>query len=274
MRNHLLLGVTLLAVLSVGLSATPEARGATGEIAVAEVDPGWGQATLAGMVHRTIGCLSFPQPPKRPEEPEGPGSPPEWPGGSYPEPWEVFSRCAWIPYATLGPAEKDCSSPDRHWLKPATGVQLIWSGGERTGAGSAQFDLADLPLEYRAAAPLLCLSVVEAAMEPVVCVAVYPSSCPPYGLVGRPFQLDSATLQVRSTGGGSPQTEPMAPAEGVGSLPSIEPGSQPGAVAQRPRKRCRKGKAKAGARRSRSQSGRSGRCGRLSGAGHRAGSRN
>lgn len=250
------MSLAVLGALVAGMTLAPGAHAASGTIALAETDPNWTKANLAGAVYRTIECLSFPPGPK---PPPGPG--PEWPGWEPPpEPPEHFSRCAWIPYATLGPASEDsCSSPDRQWPALGDGVQLVWSGGEQTGVGSARFDLRDLPLEYGSAAPLLCLSVIEAATSNTfLCVAVFPSPCPAYVIVGRHFQLGSKLLAARS-----PISE--SPISSAGSNAGLAAQPAPEQIVQKSRrKRCRKG-GPARARSPQSRGRKSSRCARSRG---------
>lgn len=239
--------MTLGAVLAFALLLLPAKAGAaSGTIALAETDSGWTRASLEGAVYRTTECLSFPEGSK----PPGPGFPsPEW--EPLPAPPEYFSRCAWIPYATLGPVppEGDCSSRGRRWPTMGDGVQLVWSGGERIGVGSAHFDLHGLELEYGSEAPLLCLSVIEASKEGIVCIQIFPSPCPPYAIVGRHYQLDSTLLEAQ------PPT-PQPPAGPMGAAPEFAAQPAPEQVVGKSRKkRCRKGKPQGGTRPKQSKSG-------------------
>jgi hypothetical protein len=241
------LGFVAVGVMAIGLTLPVGAGAASGTITLAATDPGWVSADVVGAVHRTVGCLPSPQTPQPPSPPWEP----------QPEPPERFPRCGWIPYATLGPAG-DCSSPARRWPALGEGVQLVWSGGERTGAGSAQFDLRDLPLELGADAPLLCLSVIEAAKEAIVCIAVVPSPCPPYAIVARHYQLDSALLE--------PPALEVQETEATGQAFVIQAAPEQVAAKSR-RKRCRKGKADA--KSGRSKLVRPNRCGHRSGEAHK-----
>lgn len=223
------MGAALAAVILPGTAA-----GAAGTIALAEADSNWAGATLRGFVNRTIECVSFPESPKFPT---GPGfESPAWEPEPRPEPPEYFPRCGWVPYATLGPAppEGDCSSPDRRWPAVGDGVQLVWSE-ERTGIGSASFELEDVPLQHGADAPLLCLSAIEAAAEGIICVQVVPSPCPPYAIVGRHYQLDSAMLEPLP-----PISEPTVEPTTESSQPEAGPIPLPGTPKSQ-RKRCRRG---------------------------------
>jgi hypothetical protein len=191
------------AVLVVAMLSTDSAFGSSGEITQAQASSDWSHASIAGIVYRTDACVDQPAPTLPPWDPE------------LAEPPEYFPRCGWIPYATLGPAapEDDCSSSARRWPTIGEGVQIVWEGGERTGVGSAPFELPEVPLQYGSDAPLLCLSVVEAAVEGIFCVQIVGFPCPPFAIVPRRYQLDSALLSVQ------PQV-PGAP--GSGSPPGAE----------------------------------------------------
>ncbi len=231
MQAALILALALLAALPAA------AHGASGTITRAEASADWAHGSVAGIVYRTVECLSVSSSPG-PSKPDP--HPPEW---ESPPPAEYFSPCAWIPYATVGPgtSQADCSSPGRSLNSPGEGVQVVWSGSERTGVGSAAFDLASIPLDHGAAAPLLCLSVIEAAAQAVICIAVVPSPCPPYAIVGRAYQLDSALLAT-----GRPPESPVeaAPSEPlVGSPQRVEPANPRKARRCRPKSGRRRGSA-------------------------------
>lgn len=214
----------VIGLLAVAMLPPPSASASAGRIATASASFDWSSARISGAVYRTIECL---KPPEYPRPPTSPG----WlePEPSPPPP-EYFSLCAWIPYVTVGPAD-DCASPERRWLTGGSKVQVVWSGGERTGVGSAAFDLPDVALEFGADGPLLCLSVIEAAAEGIVCVQVVPSPCPPYAIVGRSYPLDSALLEP----------VPASP-----NVPVAETEVQPAVIIDRPLKRhCRRSRVRA-----------------------------
>lgn len=222
-------GVVVSAAVALAALLPAGALGASGSITRAEATYDWSQGGVAAVVYRTVECVEMPP---LPEPPRYPRLRPVQ--GTSQEPIEYFSPCAWIPYATLGPESSEgCAAPDRRWPNIGEGVQLVWSDGERTGVGSARFDLPELPLEYGADAPLLCLSVIEADAERVACAQVFPSPCPPYAIVGRHYQLDSALLEAAQPPApavGSPVGAPAPPASG-------ESGERKG---RRPR--CKQGK--------------------------------
>jgi hypothetical protein len=176
----------------------------SGEIIRAEVSADWTSASLAGMAEKTHGC-QIPAPGKpQPGEPEPP-VPPDSP------PW----TCGWIPYLTLGATSSSCSSPARAWDSLGESIQVVWVGLERTSVGSAVFDLANVPLDQGAAAPLLCLSVVESILLNRVCIPEI--SCPP--VIGHvTYQLDSVLLEVVPPPPGSPGSRESTPL-----LPSGQP---------------------------------------------------
>lgn len=207
------------------------ALGSSGTILEARASVDWTNGSFAGAVYRTYSCLQLPSLRKPPPSPGLPTDPPSI------EIPEYFSPCAWIPYATLGPGDEegDCSSPER--ATAGDGVQRVWSGGERTGAGSAVFDLTAVPLQYGADAPLLCLSVIEAGPVPVLCIAVVGFPCPPYAIGARHYQLDSALLEVPSR-----VSSPSLSSVASGALPLATP--SPG-MRKPQRKRCRRGKRQA-----------------------------
>ncbi|HYP56224.1 MAG TPA: hypothetical protein VEQ41_08005 [Solirubrobacterales bacterium] len=208
------------AAAALALAAPASATVSTGSIKRAEVDAGWTAASLAGIVYRPTSCVApsppgtGPRPPLTPWDPEPP-----------PEPAVHFSPCAWIPYATLGTAP--CSSPDRWLPNPGPGVQVVWSGGEREGAGSAPFDLPSVALAHGAAAQLLCLSAIEATAVPLACAAAMGVICPPYAVVGRPYELDSAVLKARPA---FLAASPVPPPPGV---------TPPRGEGTKPKRRCR-----------------------------------
>ena len=98
---------------------------------------------------------------------------------------------------TAGPgsSQADCSAGNRRWDSIGEGVQLVWSGSEKTGSGSTSFDLESVALTYGDQAPLLCLSVV-AAEEGLVCQA---EGCPEYAIGHVTRLLDSAVLAVETS---------------------------------------------------------------------------
>jgi len=179
-------GLFLLAVstaLALVIPATAAAS-VTGDITRTEVDQGWTTAALAGLAVEELDCE---------EGPEGPVSPE---GGTPVQPKTPPSECGWIAYATVGPGTSisDCSSSTRRLNSIGTGVQVLWEGEEVRGAGLAQFDLSNVDLDYGAAAPLLCLSVVEAVRVQVECQEGE-EACPPYAVVHRYRHLDAALLE-------------------------------------------------------------------------------
>jgi hypothetical protein len=209
------------------------AFGATGRIVRAQASADWTQGSIAGVVYRTIECVE-------PPVPIGPDPPyPGWPGKVEDPiaPPEYFPLCDWIPYATVGPAAQACSSSARRLSMLGDGVQLVWSGGERTGVGAAAFDLPAVGLEHGAAAPLLCLSVVEAATGLVVCPALAGFPCPPYAIVAKTYPLDSALLETQ------PATNP--PAASAALSVTTRPAAEPKQALRGQKGRCRKGRTRA-----------------------------
>lgn len=188
---------TILGLLA--LLASAAALGASsGTIGRAQVSSDWSNASISGVAADLDGC---PEPPEEPGPPEGP-KPPEEPGGpGWPEEpgpgWQNSFECSWIPYATVGPgtAAADCSSHDRRPGSIGDGVQLVWTGEELKGAGSAGFDLNGVALDYGSDAPLLCLAVVEAVPDPVRCEQLGGGDCGGYGTAYEYEQLDSAILE-------------------------------------------------------------------------------
>lgn len=215
-----------VALLAVAVLIPADANASTGNIAVASASSDWSSASIAGAVYRTTECVE-------PPDYQSPPRPPGWPEPepSLPPPPEYFSLCAWIPYATVGPGD-DCASPERRWPAKGSKVQVVWSGGERTGVGSAAFDLPDVALELGMDASLLCLSVVEAAAEGIACVQIIPSPCPPYVIVGRSYQLDSALLEAASAVASPPSIPPAEEA--------LEVQATAAGVARPTKRRCRK----------------------------------
>jgi len=158
----------------------------TGELTRVQVSADWAHGSLAGTAVRLDGCV---QPPDE-DSGEEPSIPPKQPQSP---PWE----CGWIAYATAGPgsSSSDCASPTRRLSTLGPGVQLLWSSEELTAAGTTAFDLTDVGLVYGEAAPLLCLSAVEAVAEAVDCTDEVESNCPPYAIVHRHLQLASRLLR-------------------------------------------------------------------------------
>lgn len=209
------------AIAALALAPSATATVASGAIERAEADADWTAGSIAGIVYRPVSCVT----------PAWPKPAATWPGGPEPppEPAVYFSPCAWIPYATLGSVP--CSSPDRSLANPGPGVQVVWSGGEREGAGSAPFDLPALALAHGAAAPLLCLSAIEATAERVACAAAMGVVCPPYAIVGRPYELDSAVLKARPA---------FVSASPVPSPPGAAFSGEEARSENRQRRRCRR----------------------------------
>ena len=167
-------------------SPSGAAASSSGEITRAEVSADWATASFAGSAASSTSCN-----PRGPKPPEGEWGfdwgPPILPDSP---PWE----CGWIPFATIGPGTSlvDCSAEGRRWNSIGEGVQLVWSGAERVGGGSASFDLDGVALTYGSQTPLLCLAAVE-AVEGVVCQA---EGCPEYAILHTLHVLDSAVLEM------------------------------------------------------------------------------
>lgn len=142
--GHIRKGLAVGAGLTLALLLAEGALASSGEIDHAQTNEDWTYAFIAGTVDWTEEC-----PGSEPQEPEPP----------------LSSTCSWTPYATLGPATSDCTSLDRAWPDLGEGIQLVWSGGTRTGVGSASFDLPAVPLQGGDDAPLLCLSAFEVRDE-------------------------------------------------------------------------------------------------------------
>jgi hypothetical protein len=229
--------VTLLALASVVVPAA--AHGALGgAITRAQATSDWTTASIAGVAVRPGDCI---EPPKGPEPGPGEGEEPlEGPtiiDGPDSAPW----TCGWIPYLTVGPGSvaSDCSSWGRRWNSLGSEVQLLWLGPEDRGGGPLGFDLSGAPLEYGAAATLLCLAAVEAVPEGVGCPAVEGVKCPPYAIVHRTYQLDSAVLEATEPDLGLPSPPPL-----LGSptpLPSPDSCKRPGKKAKGTNKKARIG---------------------------------
>lgn len=185
----------------------------TGELTRVQVSANWTHGSLAGTAARLSGCVRPPE--------GGPGSlPPKQPQSA---PWE----CGWIAYATVGPGSSpgDCASPDRRLAALGPGVQLLWSSEELLAPGSAAFDLPDVNLEFGEAAPLLCLSAVEAVAEGLVCTDDVESDCPAYAIWHQHFQLAGQLLH--------PESQSIAAAPTAGIV---------GSAASHPSPPCRKPK--------------------------------
>jgi hypothetical protein len=179
-----LVTLTIFAMVAMLLPASAIAA-VSGQITRSEATQNWVSASIAGSATQTVGCV---------EDPEEPGSPPP-PSGA----------CDWVAYATVGPGDSiaDCSSPGRRLESIGPGVQLVWEGEELKGVGTASFDLANVALAYGSAAPLLCLSVVEAVRETVQCPEGE-EECPPYGIGYRNRDVDAALLVAPPPTGESP----------------------------------------------------------------------
>lgn len=186
--------VGTLALLG-ALAPTAASGASVGDITRAVVNSDWAAASIAGEAVRANGCLSPPPSLPEPKSPEAPKGPTVIPKPDSP-PW----ACGWIPFATAGPGASpgDCTSPSRRWGSLGGEVQLLWAGPELASAGSVPFDLESVALAQGAATPLICLAAVEAVSEAVACAAVEGVSCPPYAIVHRIHQLDSALLEVAS----------------------------------------------------------------------------
>jgi len=262
MGGRLGTSTALLGVLCVALVAASGAHAASGEIRDASVDSEWERANLSGSVYRTTACLPVAPIPGKPLDPLLPGEP------QRPEPQVSFSPCAWIPYATLGPSEVKCDAVSRIGMTVGDGVQLVWWGGEQIGTGSAHFDLVGISLEHGPNAPLLCLSVIEAARQPIVCVAVFPSPCPPYAIAGNPFQLDSALLET-APAVPKPPLASGPPTETAVTAPSVVPASEKPA-----KRRCRKATRRVTANAGRPRPSKPNRCGRRASTGHDSAGKN
>lgn len=204
----------LVAMLALGVPGAAVAD-SSGEITRAQVSPDWTTASIAGNAVRSNGCEAPPKEPKPgPEEEVVPPILPESP------PW----KCGWIPFVTIGPgsSQADCSADARSWNSFGEGIQIVWTGSETKGAGPAAFDLDDVGLEHGANAPLICLAAVESVTTRVVCPAVVGFPCPPYAIVHRTHQLDSALLVEEIAANEAPLVNPVE----AGTIP-FTAGEQP-----------------------------------------------
>lgn len=167
----------------------------SGEITRAVVTGGWESGSFAGTAIRANHCEEVPEE----REPRPPGEPGES-SSSVIQPSSAPWECGWIAYATLGPgsSSSDCSSPQREWGSLGAGVQLVWTGEELDSAGSSQFDLPNVDLQYGGAAPLLCLSAVESYPRRFMCIGGPEERCERYVITHRTYQLDSALLEPSS----------------------------------------------------------------------------
>ena len=150
--RRLIRGVAALAtVLVVAAVAATAALGAVGEITKATVASDWSNGSFAGKMEWT-GCAHLPPPLKK--EPGEPGIPPP-----------PFT-CTWTPYATVGPgtSPEACLGSDRDLNSLGSGVQLVWQGAPRTGAGSEAFEVNDFPLDG-SAGKVLCLATREVSTD-------------------------------------------------------------------------------------------------------------
>jgi hypothetical protein len=100
----------------------------------------------------------------------------------------------------------------------------VWAGSELKEAGSATFDIGEVPLQHGDAAPLLCLSAVETDYATKMCVPEI--DCSGFGYFHRTHQLDAALLEV--------VTEPPPLAQSQSPSPA---GDEP---CKKPRKRLKR----------------------------------
>ncbi len=183
------LGAGLLVLSLSALSLTPAVASGGGSITRAIASADWMKASIAGSASWSVPCFVAILDP-------APG-------------WEVLphgpNRCNAITFATLGPGDDiaDCDTPGRGSPDaPGPGISVPWSKdiGRR---GSASFELTEIALDG-AAAPLLCLSVLEETVQPDICVGPIgggpPILCPIEEQVIRTVQtLAAATLAAEPT---------------------------------------------------------------------------
>jgi hypothetical protein len=237
-RGYLHWSLAVGVAFAVALFMPAAALASSGEITRAEAIAEWTQGSVAGSVTWT-GCANAVRPPT--QSPGGPESPP-------PEP----AYCAWIPYATIGPASSssDCSAAARQLHGLGEGVSLVWSGGERQGVGSAEFDLTDVSLSGEPE-QLLCLSATEYAQTDRTIPCMPPGEplppgwhCP-YAIASYPVFLAEMMLVTQpeseqSLAEEEPASSPIRPKEPPPFHP-VQPGESavsPGGADGTKHKRC------------------------------------
>lgn len=181
--------VVCIAAIPCVASATPPPPG-SGEITRAQASADWTLGSIAGMAEWT-GC-EFGELPEEPPGPEEEGEGGEVGAGDEPPP-----SCRWMPYATVGPGTdpSDCGTPGRRLPALGEGVTLVWEGEERMNPGEQSFDVSEVALSG-ASGHLLCLSMFEMAVEPVVCAFAVEVECPQYVSTPRYYALDAASLEA------------------------------------------------------------------------------
>jgi hypothetical protein len=187
--------VALAAVLTVAAVWATSAFATTGQITTALVSPGWLQGSFAGAV--------------------------EWTACAHPAPTD----CTWTAYATVGPGSSTdaCLSPDRRLNSLGSGIQLVWQGEKRTGAGSASFQATDFPLDGTPG-KVLCVATAEETTDgtELPCMPPGPPIPPgwhcPYVKVTYFDTLDSRVLETQQ------QPVPTDSSSAAGSPSSAQPG--------------------------------------------------
>ena len=233
-RGHLHWSLVIGIAFAVALLMPTGALASSGEITRAEANAEWTHGSISGSVTWT-GCVNAVQPPRPPPPPPPPQPPQPLHLGSPSAP--ELPYCAWIPYATVGPASSspDCSSADRRLPGLGEGVLLVWSGGERQGPGSTAFDLPSVSLDG-APGQLLCLSLTEIAQTDKTIPCAPPGEplppgwhCP-YATASHPISLAEALLVAPS--------EPEEPPDGEEPPRPGESAVSPKEVGSAKQKRC------------------------------------
>jgi hypothetical protein len=183
----------LVAVLAVAGVGATSALATTGQITTALVSPNWLEGDFAGAIEWTACAHPAPKPAPPPEEGGGPVA-----SSSF-----EYVDCTWTAYATVGPGSSSeaCLSPDRRVNSLGVGVQLVWQGEKRTGAGSASFQANDFPLDGTPG-KVLCLATAEETTDgtELPCMPPGPPIPPgwhcPYVMVTYFATLDSRVLEL------------------------------------------------------------------------------
>lgn len=152
--------ITLVVAVAAILVMPNDAGASTGEIDTATATPDWSQIAISGSVSWT-GCELVP-----PEPPQKPPGPPEEEGqeeeGSLDPP---PPSCRWTPFVTVGPGSDaaECATPGRESPDAlAPGVTLAWKGPASASAGTAAFNVTEVPLDG-SAPQLVCAALTESA---------------------------------------------------------------------------------------------------------------
>lgn len=209
MRGRANTPAVLVACVAFALVLLPVsgALASSGEITRAEANGDWTQGSLAGTA--SWGGCSAPAPPPSPFPPFG---------------REALPACTWEAFITVGPGSDsaECGDFDRQWPNAGEHVTLAWSSGQHAFAGSATFDLPEVPLSGESG-QLACLTVVESYEVWPPCLPG--QICAQYiGIIQQTSVLDSALLIAPPT---PPPPEPSPPA-GEGASITLEPPSSVG----------------------------------------------